>query len=118
MGCYPGMIMPGHKTTYPSQLSGNSPTYYTPSNYDQTFHSGFPMTVRNAIANSFNIPAVDAAEFTGIPNILNMAGRLGLPEVGSRSIGSLGPSLALRTTKVSLLNLTSTHATFAKLWRD
>jgi membrane peptidoglycan carboxypeptidase len=113
MGWYPGMIIPDHKTTYPSQLSGNPPTYYTPQNYDQTFHTGFPMTVRNAIANSFNIPAVDAAEFTGIPNILNMAGRLGLPEVASRSAGSLGPSIALGTTEVSLLNLTSAYATFA-----
>src|SRR5258708_27273899 len=71
------------------------------------------MTVRNAIANSFNIPDVDAAEFTGIPNIVNMAGRLGLPEVASRSAGSLGPSIALGTTEVSLLNLTSAYATFA-----
>ncbi len=113
MGWYPGMIVPDHKTVYPSQLSGNPPTYYTPQNYDQTFHTGFPMTVRNAIANSFNIPAIDALEYVGIPNVLNMAGRLGLTEVASRPASSLGPSTALGTTEVSLLHFTSAYATFA-----
>ncbi len=113
MGWYPAMILPDHQTTYPSQPTGNPPQYYTPQNYDQHFHSGFPMTVRNAIANSFNIPAIDALEYAGIPNVQNMAGRLGLTEVASRSPSSLGPSMALGTTEVSLLHLTSAYATFA-----
>jgi membrane peptidoglycan carboxypeptidase len=113
MGWYPAMIIPDHKTVYPSQISGNPPTYYTPQNYDGTFHSGFPMTARNAIANSFNIPAIDTLEYAGIPNVLNTAGRLGLTEVASRSPGSLGPALALGTAEVSLLHLTSAFATFA-----
>src|SRR5205823_4371117 len=62
MGWYPAMILADHQTTYPSQPTGNPPKYYTPQNYDGTFHTGFPMTVRNAIANSFNIPAIDTAE--------------------------------------------------------
>ena len=113
MGWYPAMIIPDHKTVYPSQVSGNPPAYYTPQNYDGTFHSGFPMTVRNAIANSFNIPAIDALEFAGIPNVLNTAARLGLTEVASRSPSSFGPSLALGTSEVSLFHLTSAFATFA-----
>lgn len=113
MGWYPAMIIPDHKTTFPSQLSGNPPQYYTPSNYDLRFHSGFPMTVRNAIANSFNIPAIDALEYAGTPNVLNTAARLGLSEVADRSPSSFGPSLALGTSEVSLLHLTSAFATFA-----
>src|SRR5258706_7573764 len=70
------------------------------------------MTIRNAVANSINIPAVDAIEYTGIPNVLNMAARLGLPEVASRSPGSLGPSMAIGTVEVSLLHLTGAYATF------
>lgn len=84
-----------------------------PPNYDGHFHTGFPMTVRNAIANSFNIPAVDAIEFAGIPNVLNMAARLGLTEIASRNPSTLGPSLALGTAEVSLLHLTGAYATFA-----
>jgi membrane peptidoglycan carboxypeptidase len=113
MGWYPAMILQDHQTIYPTQVSNNPPKYYMPPNYDGRFHTGFPMTVRNAIANSFNIPAVDAVEFAGISNVLNMAGRLGLTEVASRSPSSLGPSLALGTTEVSLLHLTGAYATFA-----
>ena len=110
MGWYPATILQDHKTIYPTK-DGNG--WYTPPNYDGHFHTGFPMTVRNAIANSFNIPAVDAIEYTGIPNVLNTAARFGLTEISSRSPSSLGPSLALGTAEVSLLHLTSAYATFA-----
>ncbi|HZS77146.1 MAG TPA: transglycosylase domain-containing protein [Ktedonobacteraceae bacterium] len=111
MGWYPAMIIPDHKTIYPTPTGPNQ--YYTPQNYDGKFHTGFPMTVRNAIANSFNIPAIDALEFAGIPNVLNMAARLGLTEIASRNPNTLGPSLALGTAEVSLLHLTGAYATFA-----
>src|SRR5713226_9622370 len=107
MGWYPAMIIPDHKTIYPA---GQPPDYYAPSNYDGTFHSGFPMTVRNVIANSFNIPAIDTLEFAGIPNVLNMAGRLGLTEMANRPLSTLGPSMAIGTVEVSLLHLTATFA--------
>jgi len=113
MGWYPAMILQDHQTIYPTLVSDNPPKYYEPPNYDGHFHTGFPMTVRNAIANSFNIPAVDALEFAGVPNVLNMAGRLGIKEVASRKPSSLGPSMALGTAEVSLLDLTSAYATFA-----
>lgn len=113
MGWYPAMILQDHKTIFPSQPSGNPPAYYTPQNYDGTFHSGFPMTARTAIANSFNIPAIDTLEYAGIPNVLNMAGRLGLTELTSLPSRSFGASMALGTNEVSLLHLTAAYATFA-----
>jgi membrane peptidoglycan carboxypeptidase len=113
MGWYPAMILQDHLTIYPTLISNNPPTYYMPPNYDGRFHSGFPMTVRNAIANSFNIPAVDAIEFAGIPNVLNTAARLGLTEIARRPLSTLGPSIALGTAEVSLLHLTGAYATFA-----
>jgi len=113
MGWYPAMILQDHKTVFPSQLAGNPPAYYTPQNYDRTFHSGYPMTMRTAIANSFNIPAIDTLEYAGIPNVLNMAGRLGLTELTSLPASSFGASMALGTNEVSLLHLTAAYATFA-----
>ncbi len=110
MGWYPAMIVPDHKTYYPGNLQ---PPYYSPQNYDGTFHTGYPMTIRTAIANSFNIPAIDTIEFTGIPNVLNMAARLGLSEVASKPLSDLGPSMAIGSTEVSLLHLTGAYATFA-----
>ncbi|HLZ55453.1 MAG TPA: transglycosylase domain-containing protein [Ktedonosporobacter sp.] len=110
MGWYPAMIVSDHKTYYPGNLT---PPYYSPQNYDGTFHTGYPMTIRTAVANSYNIPAIDTIEFAGIPNVLNMAGRLGLTEVASRSPSTLGPSMAIGSAEVSLLHMTGAYATFA-----
>jgi len=110
MGWYPAMIVSDHQTIYPGNVT---PPYYTPQNYDGTFHTGYPMTIRTAIANSFNIPAVDAIEYAGIPNVLNMASRLGLSEVANKRLSDVGPSMALGSTEVSLLHLTGAYATFA-----
>src|SRR5260370_32701875 len=109
------MILQDHPTIYPALISDNPPKYYEPRNYDGQFHTGFPMTVRNAIANSFNIPAVDALEFAGVPNVLNMAGRLGIKEVANRKPSSLSPSMALGTAEAALLHLTGPYAPFANL---
>ncbi len=109
MGWYPAMILQNHKTTYPS----SGPPYYTPENYGNVFLSGFPMTVRAALANSINIPAIDALEYAGIPNVVTMAGRLGLSEIANAPADTLGPSMAIGTKEVSLLHLTSAYATFA-----
>jgi membrane peptidoglycan carboxypeptidase len=110
MGWYPAMILQDHQTIFPTKdVNG----WYTPQNYDGHFHTGFPMTVRNAIANSFNIPALDAIEYAGIPNVLNTAARFGLTEIARRSPSSLGPALVLGTAEVSLLHLTGGYATFA-----
>jgi len=113
MGWYPATILQNHKTVYPVLVSNNPPKYYTPNNYGDVFLNGFPMTIRNALANSINIPAIDAIEYAGIPNVLNMASRLGLTEVASRNPATLGPSMAIGTVEVSLLHLTGAYATFA-----
>jgi membrane peptidoglycan carboxypeptidase len=110
MGWYPAMILQDHQTIYPTKVVNG---YYTPPNYDGKFHTGFPMTVRNAIANSFNIPAVDTIEYTGISNVLNTAARFGLTEISGLPLSSFGPSLALGTKEVSLLHLTDAYTTFA-----
>ncbi len=113
MGWYPAMILPNHQTTYPTLLSNNPPKYYTPADYGGAYVQSYPMTIRNAIANSINVPAIDAIEYTGIPNVLNMAARLGLTEISSKPAGDFGPSMAIGGSEVSLLHLTGAYATFA-----
>jgi membrane peptidoglycan carboxypeptidase len=109
MGWYPAMIVNDHKTYYPD---GDKP--YVPQNADERFHSGqgYPMTIRNALASSFNIPAVDTIEYAGIKNVVNMAGRLGLTEI-TNNPSTWGPSMALGSVPTSLLHMTSAYATFA-----
>lgn len=84
---------------------------YEPVNYDGTFHG--PVTVREALANSYNIPAVKALEYVGIyddPNtpqedgFLSLARRLG---INSLTRNDYGLSLTLGGGEVSLLEMTS-----------
>jgi membrane peptidoglycan carboxypeptidase len=109
MGWYPAMIVNDHQTYYPD---GNKP--YVPQNADEQFHSGlgYPMTIRNALASSFNIPAIDTLEYAGINNVVNMAGRLGLGEITSDHT-NWGPSMAIGSIPTSLLNMTDAYMAFA-----
>jgi membrane peptidoglycan carboxypeptidase len=57
---------------------------YAPQNYDQTYHG--PVTLRAALANSYNIPAVKALDTVGVDALIELANRLGIPwERGGRS---------------------------------
>ena len=108
------MIVPDHKTIYPGDCSGSiPPKCYSPQNYDGTFHTQYPMTIRTAVANSFNIPAIDAIEYAGVKNVANMAGRLGLSEISSLPAQKLVPSMAIGSDEVSPLDMTSAYGTFA-----
>ena len=109
MGWYPAMIVNDHKTYYPD---GSKP--YVPQNADERFHSGlgYPMTIRNALASSFNIPAIDTIEYTGVNNVVNMAGRLGLTEV-TNNPSTWGPAMAIGSVPISPLDMTDAYAAFA-----
>ncbi len=114
MGWYPAMIVPDHKTIYPGDCDANvPPKCYSPQNYDGTFHTQFPMTIRTAVANSYNIPAIDAIEFAGVKNVANMAGRLGLSEIANLPSQKLVPSMAIGSDEVTPLDMTGAYATFA-----
>jgi 1A family penicillin-binding protein len=49
---------------------------YSPKNYDSRFHG--PVTVRSALANSYNIPAVKTLDFVGLPAFLDTARAFGI----------------------------------------
>jgi membrane carboxypeptidase/penicillin-binding protein PbpC len=90
---------------------------YKPVNYDSQFHG--PVTVRTALANSYNIPAVKTLDFVGIydnpstpdeEGLISFAKRLGIT---SLTRPDYGLSLTLGGGEVSLLELTGAYATFA-----
>jgi membrane peptidoglycan carboxypeptidase len=90
---------------------------YEPVNYDEKFHG--PVTVRAALANSYNIPAVKALEYVGIyddpeteaeEGLIAFAERLGITSL-TRS--DYGLSLTLGGGEVSLLELSSAYTAFA-----
>ena len=114
MGWYPAMIVPDHKTIYPvCDTSVVPPKCYSPQNYDGTFHTQYPMTIRTAVANSFNIPAIDAIEYAGVNNVVNMAGRLGLSEIQNLPADQQVPSMAIGSKEVTPLDMTTAYSTFA-----
>ncbi len=90
---------------------------YKPVNYDGKFHGA--VTVRSALANSYNIPAVKALQFVGIyddpttpqkDGMIAMAERLGIT---SLTRPDYGLSLTLGGGDVSLLEMTAAYAVFA-----
>jgi penicillin-binding protein 1C len=84
--------------------------YYSPVNYDRQFHG--PVRMREALANSYNIPAVQMLRQVGVSNMLAFAERLGIRSLG-QDAARYGLSLTLGGGEVSLLELTQAYGVFA-----
>ena len=57
---------------------------YVPNNYDRRYHG--PVTMRTALANSYNIPAVRTLDAIGVDALIEQAAKLGIPwELEARS---------------------------------
>ncbi|HEY7348575.1 MAG TPA: transglycosylase domain-containing protein [Ktedonobacterales bacterium] len=80
---------------------------YSPVNYDHRFHG--EMTLRHALQNSFNVPAVKVELFAGIKPSLATAQAMG---IGSY-LGTPAPSMVLGGLSVHLLDETSAYGVFA-----
>ncbi len=82
---------------------------YTPLNYDYQEHG--PVSVREALASSLNIPAVVTLQEVGIEPAIELATRLGMTTLSKPQDYDL--SLALGGGQVSLLELSAAYAAFA-----
>ncbi|MBK9122455.1 MAG: transglycosylase domain-containing protein [Chloroflexi bacterium] len=84
---------------------------YVPVNYDNTFHG--PMRMRTALANSYNIPAVQTLRHNvGVAYYIDFVRRLGMTSVtGDPSL--YGLSITLGGAEVSPLELTRGFSVFA-----
>jgi membrane peptidoglycan carboxypeptidase len=85
--------------------------YYSPNNYSGNFYGA--VSVRTALANSFNIPAVKAIKYAGIEHVMDLAKRMGMEESLDRPYYDYGLSLSLGSGEVQLLEHTNVYATFA-----
>ncbi len=81
---------------------------YEPENFDRRFRGD--VTVRSALANSLNIPAVKVVEELGVEETVEVANRMGLDSIDDPE--TYGLSLALGTAEVPLLDLTNVYAAF------
>lgn len=82
---------------------------YKPSNFDRAFRD--LVTVRNALASSLNIPAVRALELLGVETFVQTLRDLGFRDLERADF--YGPSLALGSVDVRLLELTNAYRTLA-----
>ena len=95
----------------PSGDPNDTRSPYIPNNYDNKFHG--PVTVRTALANSFNVPAVKTLQFVGVygdHGFIAMANRLGIT---SLTRNDYGLSLTLGGGDVSVLEMTGMYSVFA-----
>ena len=81
---------------------------YSPKNYDGLFHG--PVTVRSALANSYNIPAVKTLDTVGLPAFLDNAKAFGIT---SLTRNDYWLALTLGGGEVPLLEMTGMYQTFA-----
>jgi len=103
---------------FPPSGDPNDPSPpYIPVNYDGTYHG--PVTVRSALANSYNIPAVKALQFVRInddPDTSEVDGLLAITKrlgITSLNRNDYGLSLALGGSEVSLLEMTGAYSILA-----
>ncbi|MFH2104463.1 MAG: transglycosylase domain-containing protein [Chloroflexota bacterium] len=117
-GWTPATLIWDVPSEFPPSGNPNDPRPpYIPINYDERFHG--PVTLRSALANSYNIPAVKTLFFVGIYDIpetpqvegmIAMAQRLGIT---SLTRNDYGLSLTLGGGEVSLFELTGAYAVIA-----
>ncbi|HSH31346.1 MAG TPA: PBP1A family penicillin-binding protein [Candidatus Saccharimonadales bacterium] len=82
---------------------------YQPQNYDLKFHGR--QTLRSALANSYNIPAVEVLRFVGVPQALDTAHQLGITTLNDPS--RYGLSLVLGGGEVRMIDMAAAYGTFA-----
>jgi 1A family penicillin-binding protein len=85
------------------------PGGYKPNDFDNKFPG--PMPVRDALAQSRNIPAVEALQFVTVPEMLATAHRFGIEDL--RDPARYGLSVTLGGGEVKLLDLTYAYSAFA-----
>lgn len=85
---------------------------YSPVNYDRSFHG--VMTMRRALANSYNIPAVQTLRLVGVDYLLAFMQRFGVESLGMDS-SRYGLSLTLGGGEMSLVELVGGYSVFANL---
>ncbi|MCB0034107.1 MAG: transglycosylase domain-containing protein, partial [Anaerolineales bacterium] len=89
------------KTEYPN---------YVPVNYDGVYHG--PIRMRQALSNSYNVPAVLVLQDIGVPYFIDFAAQMGINSFGDDP-SRYGLSLTLGGGELTPLELTTAYATFA-----
>lgn len=121
--CFPGLQPKGPDGKYPVDPAAPACLgYYVAHNYNAKSFSG-TAPIRVMLANSLNIPATEAQYFVGAnyntaDRFMSMIGRMGITTCadcpqGAISAARLGPTTALGTQEMPLIQLTGAYGVFA-----
>ena len=89
--------------------TSNEAPCYSPNNYNNKFVG--PLSLRNALAQSLNIPAVKVMYLTGLKDAIKLAGDMGITTLNDPD--RLGLTLVLGGGEVKLLEHTGAYGVFA-----
>ncbi|HXK37770.1 MAG TPA: PBP1A family penicillin-binding protein [Candidatus Paceibacterota bacterium] len=92
-----------------TKIPENNTECYRPKNYDGTYHG--PISLRNALAQSLNVPAVKMLYLVGIKKSLALAKDLGITTLDHAD--RFGLSLVLGAGEVSPLEMAQAYGAFA-----
>ncbi|MCA9984650.1 MAG: transglycosylase domain-containing protein, partial [Anaerolineales bacterium] len=85
-----------------------------PVNYDGRYHG--PILLRDALANSYNIPPIELIRDIGIPTMISTARKMGITSLQELP-GFYGLSITLGGGEVPLLEMSHAYATLANYGR-
>ena len=110
-GYTPASVLPDIARVYQTSTGP-----YHPRNYDRRFHG--PVRAREALASSYNVPAVDLASQVGVGSFLHVLRGAGFSSLG-RGAEYYGLGLALGNGDVTLLELANAYRALANggVWR-
>ena len=94
----------------PIELEIGTNEIMRPTNYDNRFHG--PVLMRDALANSYNIPPLQLARDVGLSNVMATARKMGVHSL-TKSPEFYGLSLTLGGGEVPLLEMTHAYGTLA-----
>ena len=94
-----GKALPGH----------SQKDCYMPDNYDGKYRG--PLSLRDALAQSINLPAVKLFYLAGLPDSLQTAETMGISTL--KDVNRYGLTLVIGGGEVSLLDMTSAYGVFA-----
>jgi penicillin-binding protein 1C len=104
-------VLPDVPTTYATSTGP-----YSPQNYDRRFHG--PVRIRDALASSFNVPAVEMTNRLGTAALLDVLRDAGFTSL-DRTPDHYGLGLSLGNGEVTLLALANAYRGIASggVWR-
>lgn len=106
-GFTPATIIPDTPITY--KIPGSKP--YSPVNYDNRFHGN--VTLRTALASSYNVPAVKTLAVFGVARMIDIGEAMGITTWQDRS--RYGLSLTLGAGEVKMIDMAVVYGTLANL---